>query len=125
MNRFVEGRITLGVAGEPVLLSRGLPDESDVMIGAAPLAVSRLIITANGNTSVIVIGSRDVRAAAATRRGLSLQPNERVVLPDVYLNDIWMDGLTVGDGLHFSGLVPHVSQSVSDNMVNYAGLSVT
>ena len=125
MNRVIEGRIVLGVSGEPVLFSSGLPDKSDVMIGHAPLAVSRLIIIANANMSVIVIGSRDVVAAATTRRGLPFQPNQERMLPDVYLNDLYMDGLTVGDGLHFAAIVPHTSQSVSANTVNYAGFNIT
>lgn len=118
------GRITLGVAGEPVNLWSGLDSRFDQAVNPVSPAVLSVVIRANANTSLIVVGPRWVIGAAATRQGLVIAPDQERSLPACYLDRLWMDGLTVGDGLFFMAWVsaagPQLGQSVYEGTTTHA-----
>jgi hypothetical protein len=97
-NTIYDGRLSIGKAGTAQPLSDGINED----YANHPLQAEELLVTASGvNGGTIAIGNRYVVASQAGRTGERLEKNEQITLIGVKLDEVWIDGTTSGDSVHF------------------------
>lgn len=68
--------------------------------------MAQVDITADkANTSDVFIGSDRVNHATSPKRGTCLAPGDTVTYRDVEMNSVYIIGATVGDSVHWSGVL--------------------
>jgi len=72
------------------------------LVAASTIARWAMITAETDNTDYIVVGSKTVVAALATRRGTPLSAGDHASLPVDNLADIYLDALVSGEGATFT-----------------------
>lgn len=93
----IDGRITIGVQGEPVTLTSGIDERYGIV---SPKVRTLVLHAPSGNTGDLRIGGQWVSAASGAEAGLLLAANRTEQLEDVCLDSLWVDG-TAGDVVTF------------------------
>ena len=89
-DNITDGRVDVSVAGTAEALA------------SSATACRKVIIKAFAeNTTNVVIGASTVVASLGTRRGITLVPNEAMVLNVKDLADIYVDAETSGEGVGY------------------------
>ncbi len=90
------------VDGRKVVAAAGTREQ----LSASTASVVSVYITAlSTNTNVVVVGGAAVVAAAATRAGIGLPAGATVELKADQLSDIWVDVVTLGEGVSYTATI--------------------
>lgn len=96
-------RATVGEPGTAVPLWDARDDRYESEHGAIPQQGRDIELTAiETNAGVIVVGGEFCSAAKATRQGRAIYPGQSLEIDSEDFRNIWMDGVTLDDGLRVS-----------------------